>query len=48
VIDSGWGFGPLVGATSALAAAGVHVLAVQPWKEPSRHASHAVSQPAVL
>jgi processive 1,2-diacylglycerol beta-glucosyltransferase len=28
VIDSGWGFGPLVGATSALADAGVHVLAV--------------------
>ena len=28
IIDSGWGFGPLVGATSALAAAGVHVLAV--------------------
>ena len=28
VIDSGWGFGPLAGATSALAAAGVHVLAV--------------------
>jgi processive 1,2-diacylglycerol beta-glucosyltransferase len=28
VIDSGWGFGPLVGAASALAAAGVHVLAV--------------------
>ena len=28
VIDSGWGFGPLVEATSALAGAGVHVLAV--------------------
>ena len=28
VIDSGWGFGPLVGAVSGLAAAGVHVLAV--------------------
>jgi processive 1,2-diacylglycerol beta-glucosyltransferase len=28
VIDSGWGFGPLVGATAALAEAGVHVLAV--------------------
>ncbi|HEY6792521.1 MAG TPA: glycosyltransferase, partial [Trebonia sp.] len=28
VIDSGWGFGPLVGAVSALADAGVHVLAV--------------------
>jgi processive 1,2-diacylglycerol beta-glucosyltransferase len=28
VIDSGWGFGPLVGATSALAQAGVYVLAV--------------------
>jgi processive 1,2-diacylglycerol beta-glucosyltransferase len=28
VIDSGWGFGPLVGAVSALAEAGVHVLAV--------------------
>jgi processive 1,2-diacylglycerol beta-glucosyltransferase len=28
VIDSGWGFGPLVEATSALASAGVHVLAV--------------------
>jgi processive 1,2-diacylglycerol beta-glucosyltransferase len=28
VIDSGWGFGPLVGAVSRLAAAGVHVLAV--------------------
>jgi UDP-N-acetylglucosamine:LPS N-acetylglucosamine transferase len=28
VIDSGWGFGPLVEAVSALAGAGVHVLAV--------------------
>jgi processive 1,2-diacylglycerol beta-glucosyltransferase len=28
VIDSGWGFGPLVESVSALAAAGVHVLAV--------------------
>jgi UDP-N-acetylglucosamine:LPS N-acetylglucosamine transferase len=28
VIDSGWGFGPLVASVSALAAAGVHVLAV--------------------
>jgi processive 1,2-diacylglycerol beta-glucosyltransferase len=28
VIDSGWGFGPLAGAVSQLAAAGVHVLAV--------------------
>jgi processive 1,2-diacylglycerol beta-glucosyltransferase len=28
VIDSGWGFGPLVGAASGLAGAGVHVLAV--------------------
>jgi processive 1,2-diacylglycerol beta-glucosyltransferase len=28
VIDSGWGFGPLVGAVAALAGAGVHVLAV--------------------
>ncbi len=28
VIDSGWGFGPLVDSVSALAAAGVHVLAV--------------------
>jgi processive 1,2-diacylglycerol beta-glucosyltransferase len=28
VIDSGWGFGPLLGAVSGLAAAGVHVLAV--------------------
>jgi len=28
VIDSGWGFGPLVGAVSGLAAAGVQVLAV--------------------
>ena len=28
VIDSGWGFGPLVGAVSGLADAGVHVLAV--------------------
>jgi processive 1,2-diacylglycerol beta-glucosyltransferase len=28
VIDSGWGFGPLVEGVSALAAAGVHVLAV--------------------
>jgi UDP-N-acetylglucosamine:LPS N-acetylglucosamine transferase len=28
VIDSGWGFGPTVGAVSALADAGVHVLAV--------------------
>jgi processive 1,2-diacylglycerol beta-glucosyltransferase len=28
VIDSGWGFGPLTEAVSALAAAGVHVLAV--------------------
>jgi UDP-N-acetylglucosamine:LPS N-acetylglucosamine transferase len=28
VIDSGWGFGPLVGSVSALAAAGVWVLAV--------------------
>src|SRR5580658_8959720 len=28
VIDSGWGFGPLVGAVSRMAEAGVHVLAV--------------------
>ena len=28
VIDSGWGFGPLVESVSALAGAGVHVLAV--------------------
>jgi processive 1,2-diacylglycerol beta-glucosyltransferase len=28
VIDSGWGFGPLAGAVSSLANAGVHVLAV--------------------
>jgi UDP-N-acetylglucosamine:LPS N-acetylglucosamine transferase len=28
VIDSGWGFGPLAGAVSSLAEAGVHVLAV--------------------
>ena len=28
VIDSGWGFGPLLGAVSGLADAGVHVLAV--------------------
>jgi processive 1,2-diacylglycerol beta-glucosyltransferase len=28
MIDSGWGFGPLAEAASALAAAGVHVLAV--------------------
>ena len=28
VIDSGWGFGPLVGGVSALADAGLHVLAV--------------------
>ncbi len=28
VIDSGWGFGPLVSSVAALAAAGVHVLAV--------------------
>jgi processive 1,2-diacylglycerol beta-glucosyltransferase len=28
VIDSGWGFGPLAGGVSALAEAGVHVLAV--------------------
>jgi len=28
VIDSGWGFGPLAGGVSALARAGVHVLAV--------------------
>src|SRR5258708_2193139 len=28
VIDSGWGFGPLVGSVSALADAGAHVLAV--------------------
>ncbi len=28
VIDSGWGFGPLVAAVSAMAQAGVHVLAV--------------------
>jgi processive 1,2-diacylglycerol beta-glucosyltransferase len=28
VVDSGWGFGPLVGSVAALADAGVHVLAV--------------------
>ncbi len=28
LIDSGWGFGPLAGSVAALAAAGVHVLAV--------------------
>jgi UDP-N-acetylglucosamine:LPS N-acetylglucosamine transferase len=28
MVDSGWGFGPLVGAASALADAGLHVLAV--------------------
>ena len=34
VIDSGWGFGPLVPSVSALAAAGVHVLAVAGRRRP--------------